>query len=102
MHGIVFSKMSYVAECNPIMFVCAELLSHAQLFVTPWTVSCQSPLSMEFSRQEYWNELLFPTPGDLPNLRTEPVSPALAGRFFTTGPPWKLQPKYINFYHHYC
>ena len=60
--------MSYVAECNPIMCACAELLSHVHLFAMPWTVACQAPLSVEFSRQEYWSELLFPTPGDLPDL----------------------------------
>ena len=51
-----------------------------------WTVARQSPLSMEFSRQEYWNGLPFPFTGDLPNLGIKPVSsasPALAGRFLT-------------------
>ena len=43
------------------------MLSHSQFFMTPWTVPCQAPLSMEFSRQEYWNELPFPSPGNLPN-----------------------------------
>ena len=52
-------------------------------FVTPWTVACQAPLSMGFSRQEYWSELPFPSPGDLPNPGIEPVTfPALAGGFF--------------------
>ena len=45
--------------------------------VTPWTVACQAPLSMGFSRQEYWSGLPFPSPGDLPNPGTEPRSPAL-------------------------
>ena len=45
--------------------------------MTPWTVALQAPLSVEFSRQEYWSGLLFPTPGDLPDPRIEPVSPAL-------------------------
>ena len=52
-------------------------------------MDCKAPLSMKFSRQEYWNRLPFPTPGDLPDLGTEPVSPAspaLAGGFFTTLP----------------
>ena len=68
------------------------LLSHIQHFVTPWTVSQQAPMSMEFSRQEYSSGLPFPTPGDLPNPGVEPassVSPALAGRFFTTEIPGK-------------
>ena len=65
---------------------------HAQLcpiLVTLWTVDCQAPLSMELSRQEYWSGLPFPPPGDLPDPSIEtasPVSPALAGRFFTFEP----------------
>ena len=55
--------------------------------MTPWTEAHQSPLSMEFSRQEYWSELPFPSLGDLPNPGIELESPALAGRFFTTEPP---------------
>ena len=58
--------------------------------MTPWTVAHQAPLSMGFPRQEYWSGLPFPPPGDLPNLGIKPtsfVSPALAGRFFTTMPP---------------
>ena len=58
-------------------------------FVTPWTVACQAPLSMGFSRQEYWSGLLFPPPEDLRDPGIEPESPALAGRFFTTAPPGK-------------
>ena len=64
-------------------------LSHVQLFATPWTVACQATLSIEFSRQEYWSGLPSPPPGDLPDPRTEPAFPALAGRFFTNEPPWK-------------
>ena len=52
-------------------------------------VACQAPLSMGFSRQEYWNGLPFPSPGDLPNPGIKPTSPVLAGRFFTTEPPRK-------------
>ena len=66
------------------------MLSHVNLFVTPWTVVHQAPLSMGFSRQEYWSGL--PTPGDLPDPGIEPTSPAasaLAGGFFTTEPPGK-------------
>ena len=74
------------------MCVCAQMLSHVQLFVTPWTVVLQAPLSMEFSRQEDWNGLPFPTPGVLPDPGIEPpslASPVLAGEFFTTMPPGK-------------
>ena len=66
-------------------------MSHVQLFATPGTTARQAPLSMGFSRQE-WSGLPFPSPGDLPNSGIEPaslVSPALAGRFFTTEPPEK-------------
>ena len=58
-------------------------------FETPWTVAHKAPLSVEFPRQEDWSGLPFPTPGDLPNPGIEPaspVSPALAGGFFTTEP----------------
>ena len=54
---------------------------------TPWTVAHPAPLSMGFSRQEYWSELPFPSPWDLPDPGIEPVSPALAGGFFTTELP---------------
>ena len=55
--------------------------------VTPWTVICQAPMSMEFSRQEYRSGLPFPTPGDLTNSEIEPAYLALAGEFFTTALP---------------
>ena len=51
------------------------------LFVIPWTVACQAPLSMEFPRQEYCIGLLFPSPGALPDPGVKPMSPALASRF---------------------
>ena len=59
---------------------------------TPQTVAHQAPLSMRFSRQEYWNELPFPTPGDLPNPGIKPkclMFPASAGGFFTTSATWE-------------
>ena len=56
-------------------------------FAAPWIFSCQALLSMGFSRQEYWSGLPFPPPGDLPNPGIKPMSPALAGRFFTTELP---------------
>ena len=69
--------------------VCVRVqsLSHVQLFVTPWTVARQAPLSMEFPRQEYWSGLPFLLPGDLPDPGIEPTSLALAGRCFTTELP---------------
>ena len=59
------------------------MLSHVQIFATPWTVAHQAPLFMGFSRQEYWSGLPFPSAGDLPNPGIEPESPALADGFFT-------------------
>ena len=67
--------------------VSAQSLSHVLLFVTLWTVAHQAPLSMEFSRQEHWSGLPFPSLGCLPNPGIKPVSPALAGGFFTTVSP---------------
>ena len=64
------------------------MLSRVRLFTTPWTAAHQAPLSMGFSRQEYWSGLPFPSPGDLPDPGIKPTSlrfPALAGRFSTTG-----------------
>ena len=68
------------------------IITCVQLFVTLWTVAHQASLSMEFSRQEYWSGLPFPTPGDLPDSGMELASlaaPALVGRFVTTAPPGK-------------
>ena len=53
-----------------------QSLSHVQLFVAPWTIVYQSPLSMGLPRQEYWSDLPFPSPGDLPDPGTEPMSSA--------------------------
>ena len=61
--------------------------------VTPWTAAHQAPLSMGFFRQDYWSGLPCPIPGDLPDPGIEPMSPMsppLAGGFFTTEPPSKL------------
>ena len=66
--------------------------SRVQLFVTPWTVVHQAPLSTGFPGQEYWSGLPFPPPEDLPDSRIEqvsPAAPALAGGFFTSVPPGK-------------
>ena len=70
----------------------SSCFSHVLFFATLWTVVYQAPLSMGFSKQEYWSGLPCPPPGDLPNSGIEPtslVSPALAGGFFTTEPPEK-------------
>ena len=57
--------------------------------MTPWTVACQVPPSMGFSRQEYWSGLPFPSPGDLPDPGIEPRSPALQADALPSEPPGK-------------
>ena len=59
------------------MLCCAWSLSRVQLFATLWTVAHQAPLSMEFSKQEYWSGLPIPSPGELPDLVIKTGSPAL-------------------------
>ena len=82
---------------GPNRFFC--VFSHVLLFATPWTVSHQALPSMGVSQQQYWNGLPFPPPRDLPDPRIEPeshVSPALAGEFFTTGPPERPPSKLLS------
>ena len=67
-----------------------KLLSHIWLFATPWIVARQAPLSMRFSKQEYWSGLPFPSPGYLPNPGIEPRSPALQADALPSEPPGKL------------
>ena len=62
----------FIAPCLVVAVI--QSLSHVQLFVTPWTVARQAPLSMEFSRQEYWSMLAFSSPVDLSNPGIEPLS----------------------------
>ena len=57
-----------------LLCVCVCVFRHVRLFATPWTTACQFPLSMGFSRQEYWSGLPFPPPGHLPDLGIEPAS----------------------------
>ena len=81
-----YSVSIWSPQCMPSCF------SHVQLFVTLWTVAHQAPLSMGFSRQEYWNGLPFPSPGDLPHPGMEALSllsPASASGFFTTSATWE-------------
>ena len=66
-----------------------KLLSRVRLLATLWTVARQPPLSMGFSRQEYWSGLAFPSPGDLPDPGIEPRSPTLEADALTSEPPGK-------------
>ena len=65
------------------------MLTRVQLFVTLWTVACQAPLSMEFSRQEHWSGLSFPSPGYLPIPGIKPKSLAMLADSSPSGPPGK-------------
>ena len=103
--GFVFALASFLLLSNSILgtyscvcvcvcvcvsvCVCVCVLGHVWLFATPWTIARQSPLSMEFSRQEYWNGLPFSSPGDLLNPGIEPESPALKADSSLSGPPGK-------------
>ena len=77
-----------------ILVLSAKSLCHVQLFATPWTVAHQGPLSMQFSRQEYWGGLCFLLQGILPTRGSmepaSPMSPALAGTFFTANATWEF------------
>ena len=87
--------------CILNLYVCACMLScfsHVQLFAALWTVVHQTPLSMEFSRQEYWSRLPYSPPGDLRGPGIVPASlmtPALAGDFFTTSATWEALNLYV-------
>ena len=89
---LILAKLSWSSyvyeEINKTYWlsVVAVYSPSCDFFAIPRTITHQSPLSMGFSRQEYWNGLPFPSPGNLPNPGIQPTSPALAGRFFTTEP----------------
>ena len=88
----------------PVMMAWATLPACVlnRVFVTPWTAGHQTPLSLGFSRQEYWSGLLFPSPGNLlDDALMKPGPPALAGGFFTTSASWEKRvtaPKFIFLY----
>ena len=78
-----FWALVMVSGSSKVVHAC--MLSWVQLFATLWTVACQAPLSVEYSRHEYWSGLLCPPPGNLPDPGIEPTSlasPALADGFF--------------------
>ena len=92
----------YMCSVCVCVCVCVCLLSRVWFFVIPWTSLHGSSVHgyMEFSRQEYWRGLPFPTPGDLPEpgIKTASLaSPALTGRFVTTMPPGKPKLTVLQF-----
>ena len=86
--------ISVITACVVCVCVCVCRLSRVQLFVIPCMVARQFPLSMGFFKQKYWSGLPCPPPGDLPDPGIELeslMSPALAGRFFTTSATWEAR-----------
>ena len=83
---INFSSESEALLCSFFGFQCCTEKSVSNS-ATSWMVACHAPLSLEFSRQEYWSELPFPSPGDLPNPGIEPWSPALQAVSLWSEPP---------------
>ena len=90
MDSEVYQMLSSIYEDDVVVESLCPALS-----ATPWTVARQAPLSMGFPRQEYWSGLPFPSPGDPPDPGIEPISPALAGGFFTTEPAGEM----VLFFH---
>ena len=93
----ILTRAHVIQQCSSLSSWCqitkdyewVKLLSCVRLFATPWTVAYQVPPSMEFSRQEYWSGLPFPSPGDLPNPGIEPRSPTLQANALLSEPPGK-------------
>ena len=81
--------LSYFTYGNVYVLMNCYLLSRLQLFATPWTITHQNPLSMEFSRQEYWSGLPFPSPGNLSDPGIEPRSPTFQADALSSAPPGK-------------
>ena len=93
--GVPCTGRGILIHCTTSVYVRSVVLDS----VTPWTVTCQAPLSMQFSRQEHWSGLPFPLPGDLSNLGIEPtslMSPTLAGGFFTNCTTWEVLKCILN------
>ena len=89
-----FENFSLSAGQNLNYFMCGFVAKSCPTLCDPWTVDLQAPLSMGLSRQEYWSRLPFPHSGDIPNPGIKPeflMSPALAGRFFTTSITWEAK-----------
>ena len=89
----VVPKVFPFVPCKLQLQITTDLLSGGgggSVAQSSWSLQAlQAPLCMGFPRQKYWIGLPFPSPGDIPNLGTEPVSPALAGGFFVAEPPEK-------------
>ena len=87
--GIEGTCLNIVKAIYDSIVAVVKVTQSCPTLATPWTVAHQVPLSMEFSRQEYWSGLLFPSPGDLPNPEIEHSSPTLQADSLPTEPPGK-------------
>ena len=89
------TRLSCLLHCFFTTSACCGLsrFSCVQLFAAPWTVACQASLSMGFSRQEYWNGLPFPSPGNHPSPGIKPWVSCIAGRLFTI---WASRARWLN------
>ena len=112
---LISTKSIFQKQRFPEMKVKAKSLSHVWFSATSWTVAYQDPPSMEFSRQEYWSGLPFPSPGDLPDPGIEPQSPALQADTLSSEPlgkpfpemeitniSWKLQNLCVPYFPFFC
>ena len=102
-NGGNFSKFKFLKNMVLLFFYIernceVKSLSRVQLFATPWAVAHQAPLSMEFSRQEYWSGLPVPSSGDLPNPGIKPRSPELQADSLLSEPPGKHKVNNAVFY----
>ena len=110
--GSIFSLQTFIKNVNLLykivicldikynLCACAKLLSHVRFFATPWTVACQTPLFMGFSRHKYWSGLPLPPLEDLHCLGIKPISlicPLLPDGFFTTSTTWEYNITYLPF-----
>ena len=86
---IIATKLEGLCYNLDTCFVIVESLRHIPLFVTPWTIACQTSLSMGLSREVHWSGLPCPSPGDLPNWGTEPRFPTLQADSLPSEPPGK-------------
>ena len=94
----IYTDTRHLYQCKLSEYTTVFVAQYVRLFATPWTGAHQTPLSMGFSRQEYWSGLPFPPPGDLPNLGIKPRSLALQADSFPSEPPgnsakWDLKKK---------
>ena len=84
-----------IGKLRPSLLLC-QSLSHIWLFAASWTVAWQAPLSVEFSKLEYWNGLPQPSPGDLPDPGIKPGSPELQADSLPSEPPGKAKPSLVK------